>query len=147
MRPPTMLERPSIFLAGGIVGCPDWQSETEEQLSGSYKVYNPRQTEFDFSKKDAAREQIQWEYRFLNKADAIMFWFCEETIQPIVMFELGRWSYVQKTIFVGSDPNYTRRTDVVEQLWLARPNLRVHNDLQELTDHVLRSRPWSTFVQ
>lgn len=130
-------DRKSIFLAGGITGCPNWQQKAEQLLKNKYEVHNPRQENFDVTNPHAAREQIEWESHYLNRADVIIFWFCEETIQPIALFELGRWSYVQKRIFVGADLNYPRRVDVVEQLRLARPELYVYTDLDILIDDVL----------
>ena len=65
----------------------------------------------------AAPAQIAWEHYHLNRADAIMFWFCQETVQPIVLFELGKW-YQHKKVFIGMNPGYPRRQDVEIQTQL-----------------------------
>lgn len=120
--------RRSIFLAGGITGCPDWQSEiAQTPLARVHKIdfLNPRRQEFDVSNPAATEEQIRWEFDHLRIADAILFWFCAEQIQPIALFELGRWSGTSKPLFVGCNPLYPRRLDVVEQLKLARPDVQV----------------------
>ena len=73
--------------------------------------------------------QIRWEFDHLARADVILFWFSFETLQPIVLFELGRWASSAKPLAVGAHPQYGRRFDVVEQLRLIRPGLVVHADL------------------
>src|SRR5690349_520468 len=83
----------SIFLAGGISGCPDWQSYAVRQLSDlPVRIYNPRRKEFpeksenlqdDPKNEQDARAQITWEFEALATSDIILFWFPEESICPI----------------------------------------------------------------
>lgn len=73
--------------------------------------------------------QIRWEFEHLSRADAILFWFSFETLQPIVLFELGCWASSAKPLAMGAHPGYPRRFDVVQQLGLIRPGLAVHTDL------------------
>src|SRR6266498_690265 len=45
----------SLFLAGGIMGCPDWQREMVEALRGTtLVVLNPRRVHYQFN-EEAAR--------------------------------------------------------------------------------------------
>lgn len=92
------LPTPYIFLAGGITGCPDWQAQAVAELSrddGTGRplwpctIFNPRRAQFPMDDPTAAEEQITWEYNGLRVADIVAFWFCKETVQPIVLFELG----------------------------------------------------------
>jgi len=77
----------SLFLAGGISGCPDWQKEIIEKLKDLPLVlFNPRRASFPIEDKDAARAQIEWEHIHLRKASAISFWFPCETLNPIVLY-------------------------------------------------------------
>jgi hypothetical protein len=123
-------ERPGIFLAGGISGVRDWQRDAIEHLGPVWPViYNPRRADFPIGDDTAGALQIRWEFDLLAHADAILFWFSFETIQPIVLYELGRWAASAKPLAVGADPGYERRFDVVQQLGLARPGLTVHADL------------------
>lgn len=130
-----------IFLAGGITDCPNWQSEIVEQLESSgltaLVLFNPRREHFPIGDPSAAREQITWEYDYLRKADAILFWFPCETICPIVLYELGAWSMSNKPIFVGIHPDYQRRQDVEIQTGLARPEIEIVYSLGELVDQVI----------
>src|SRR5438132_145293 len=87
----------SVFLAGGITGCPDWQTDMVSLLAGSpVVVLNPRRKNFPIGDPNAAQEQIAWEYRHLRKADRILFWFSAATLNPIVLYELGAWSVTTK---------------------------------------------------
>lgn len=125
----------SLFLAGGITGCADWQKTI---LYGHFNAnmpvvfLNPRRAEWPMGDPDAAYDQIAWEHRHLRKAENILFWFAAETMQPIVLFEFGRWTASNKTIFVGVDPKYPRKQDVEIQLKLERPALKIASCLEEL---------------
>jgi len=78
----------SLFLGGGITNCPDWQSEMIERLSKTdYVLYNPRRENFDISNPEESDIQIEWEFRYLNYSTAIMFWFPEQTLCPITLYE------------------------------------------------------------
>ncbi|MEU4421932.1 nucleoside 2-deoxyribosyltransferase domain-containing protein [Actinoplanes sp. NPDC024001] len=121
---------PAIFLAGGISGVADWQSAAIDHLGTAWPViYNPRRPDFPMHDPAEGARQIRWEFDHLARAAAILFWFSVETVQPIVLYELGRWANSGKPLAVGADPAYPRRFDVVEQLALARPGLVVHSDL------------------
>lgn len=132
----------SLFLAGGITACPDWQSEViarlaDSQSSSQLTILNPRRAHFDVNDRNAAPKQIAWEWNALRRADIISFWFpaCDarQTVQPIALFELGRWSTkpLNRPIVVGADPDYPRRFDVVHQLGLERPLLPIASSLSE----------------
>lgn len=118
---------PSIFLGGGITGCPDWQSDMIQRFDDlDYgTLVNPRRAFFDVADPEATPVQIEWEFRHLQLVDAIMFWFPCETLCPIALFELGAAATRQAKIFVGCHPEYARRIDVEHQLRLLRPDVTV----------------------
>lgn len=127
----------SIFLAGGITNCPDWQREMVKLLQDTDLILlNPRRTHFPIYDPNAAQEQITWEYEHLRKADAILFWFPYQTLCPIVLYELGAWSMSGKPIFVGVHPEYQRRRDVEIQTGLVRSQVRIVYSLQDLAYQV-----------
>jgi hypothetical protein len=131
---------PSLFLAGGITGCPDWQTEAVRVLSDvAVTLLNPRRPHFPIDDPAAAAEQIRWEHDALRQATAILFWFPAETLCPIALYELGAWSMTGKPLFVGTHPDYRRRTDVVIQTALARPDVTVVDSLAGVID---RARAW-----
>ncbi len=128
----------SLFLAGGITGCPNWQQDVAEQLKDSPLVlFNPRRASFPIEDKDAARAQIAWEHIHLRKATAISFWFPCETLNPIVLYELGAWSMTNKPLFVGVHPDYQRGQDVSIQTALARPDVHIVASLEELAQEII----------
>jgi hypothetical protein len=130
---------PSLFLAGGITNCPDWQKAMVAGLQDlPLVIFNPRRSPFP-QDSNAAREQIEWEYTYLRKATAISFWFPEETLCPITLYELGAWSMTNKKLFLGVHPNYQRMLDIKVQTALVRPDITIVQTLEELNRSI---RSW-----
>ena len=134
----------NLFLAGGITNCPDWQVEFVEKfeankLSSQFTVYNPRRKNFPIEDPNASDEQIAWEYDKLAKADIIVFWFSRGSLNPIVLYELGRWGNSQNTpIFIGIDPEYTRKQDVIIQTRLSKgPKFPFFDNIDDLISNIL----------
>lgn len=126
-----------LFLAGGITGCPDWQADIVSKLEDlDIAIYNPRRKNFPINDPKASFKQIKWEYDMLRHADMISFWFCKETMCPIVLYELGAWSMTTKPIVVGVDPEYSRRQDVEIQTKLVRPSVSIVYDTDSLRDEI-----------
>ena len=116
-----MVHTKSVFLAGGITNCPDWQAEIVEKLDHTdLFLLNPRRAQFPTDDPNAAEEQIKWEYKYLHKAHSILFWFPSETLCPIVLYELGYWNHSFKKCFIGIHPDYKRRRDVEIQTELVK---------------------------
>jgi hypothetical protein len=135
-------EEPSVFLAGGITGCPDWQSRMVDMLEDtSLVLYTPRREDFPIEDPGAAEEQIRWEHEYLREADAISFWFPKDSVCPIALYEIGAWSMTDKPLFVGTHPEYPRKQDVEIQTGLARPDLDVAYSLEDVVDEVKRWEP------
>ena len=131
------LKLKSIFLAGGITDCPDWQSDIKNMLATTKLILlNPRRKDFPIGDPNAALEQIRWEHNALRAADYILFWFPCETLCPIVLYELGAWSMTDKKVFVGVHPRYQRRQDVEIQSRLVRPDIEIKYSLRDLADQV-----------
>jgi len=129
----------TLFLAGGITNCPDWQADTLHHLKDlPITVYNPRRPNFPIKDPLAAEKQILWEYRALCASDVISFWFCAETLNPIVLFELGSWLRSPKPLFIGCHPGYSRIKDVVIQTGLVRPKqvVTVSVDPTPMVEHL-----------
>jgi hypothetical protein len=129
-----------LFLAGGISNCHDWQSLVVESLQ-TYKnltVINPRHPDFDINDPNLSKEQIEWEFKWLNRADTILFWFPGEAVCPITLFELGAaLTNNNKNLIVGAAWDYVRRFDVIYQTKLRRPDLQVDGSLYNIINCVL----------
>lgn len=131
----------TIFLAGGVTNCPDWQQEMCSMLQDTDLILlNPRRKDSPIEDPNAAQEQIAWGHDQLRMADAILFWFPCETPCPITLYELGAWSMTSKPIFVGIHPDYKHRRDVEIQTCLARPEINVSYSLEDLAQQVIK---WS----
>jgi hypothetical protein len=130
---PTAGDSPSVFLAGGITNCPDWQETAARALLGrGMVVFNPRRGEYLLDDPAEAARQIAWEHRHLHLAGATLFWFpAGSALQPIALFELGAALGEGRRLAVGVEPGYPRALDVREQVALARPGLPVHEKLDE----------------
>lgn len=127
--------RVTVFLAGGITGCPDWQLEMAILLNDTNLVlFNPRRAHFPIGDPNASETQITWEYEHLRRADRILFWFPKDNAAgcPIALFELGYWLGQRKPLAVGVEPGYTREEDVRVQTQLERPEINVVSTLQTL---------------
>ncbi len=134
------LPNKSVFLAGGITGCPDWQQELVALLDNSDLIlFNPRRADFPIDDPSAALEQITWEHNYLRTADAVSFWFAKDTLQPITLYELGSWSMSDKPIFIGVHPEYPRRQDVEIQTKLIRPEVEIVYSLKKLAQQLLEA--------
>lgn len=131
----------SIFLAGGITGCPDWQGELYGMLWGidPLVVINPRRRDFPIDDPEAADFQIKWEFRHLRRVDRIAFWFPKENRAgcPITLYELGAWSMTDKPLVVGVEPGYEREADVRIQTELVRPEIAIVHTLEDLAKGII----------
>ncbi len=124
-----------LFLCGGITGCPDWQTYVIKELKDieNLTIYNPRRKDFPINDKNAAEEQITWEYNHLFDSHIIIFWFSRGSLNPIVLYELGMWgNSTDKIVIVGIDPEYERKQDVLIQTKLARPEVPIVYSIEEL---------------
>jgi len=132
---------PSLFLAGGITGCLEWQTKLLLHLEKeNVVIINPRRKDFDVSNPNMEREQIEWEYRHLNRSDIVSFWFPCETLCPITLFELADMVALSKhtnlKVLVGCHPEYKRIRDIKIQLGLRDKRIEVVESLEELADQI-----------
>lgn len=135
--PNTYPSQADLFLGGGITNCPDWQADVVKMLEKTdIIVLNPRRsTAFT---GDIADEQIRWEYAALRSAKTVLFWFPKETLCPITLFELGVFSQKESTrLIVGTHPDYARRFDVQVQMELSRPEVKVHDNIEDMVGDYL----------
>lgn len=135
----------TVFLGGGITGCPDWQAEMiellDEKLSGPLNdkvaLFNPRRANFNVNNPAESEIQIKWEFNQLHAADVILFWFPCETLCPITLLELGKHMMVPVPLCVGCHPDYKRKFDVKYQLGLECAGVNVVDSLDALADEVV----------
>ena len=128
----------SLFVAGGITGCSNWQKEYVGLLRDENVVLlNPRREKFPSKPTEAVNsEQITWEFDYLKNSDAVSFWFTQETVCPITLYELGKQVMIDRPVFVGVHPNYTRKEHLEIQLKLIRPEIEIAYNLEDLANQV-----------
>lgn len=123
----------SIFLAGGISNCPDWQKDVANALKDyEITVFNPRRTNFPISIAEESQQQIKWEYQRLRQADFIVFWFSHATLNPITLFEYGSALERNQKLIVGVHPKYKRKQDVEIQTNLKNKGIEIVNSIPDL---------------
>lgn len=117
----------SVFLAGGISNCDNWQTQVIADLSGyDLTVFNPRRPQtLDHKDRDTASVQIAWERKYIRAVSTVAFYFPAETLCPITLLELGAALERNQNLIVACNYNYERILDVEIQTKLARPNLKV----------------------
>jgi hypothetical protein len=122
---------PTLFLGGGISSCKDWQSKLVEKLTDyNVTIYNPRRNNFDINNPKVSEEQIKWEHKYLHESNILVFYFAQETLCPITLFELGAalerniYTTYKQDIIVYCEPEYSRKFDVELQIKLAMNNAK-----------------------
>lgn len=147
-----------VFLAGGVTTKEHWQEEVAEKLRDlDILLINPRRNNYPDFKEHAgwieAKKQIHWEYFWRSVATQVVFWFSEETLQPISLLELGnqlevylRKNYTSDALFIGAHPNYQRRFDLVNHVPLLNPKIQREDITDSLDGLVLQIRNWNTLL-
>lgn len=110
----------AVFLGGSITGAANWQNAAKTLLQDKFHILNPRRENFDVTDPENERTQITWEYKMLEAAGIILFYFSWETMAPITLFELGKCLRAAKyqswkKIYICVHPEYKRRNDVLIQ--------------------------------
>lgn len=133
-------DQPTIFLAGGITDCAPWQTVVIESFryGNDAVLLNPRRKEFSIYKESS--KQIEWEFNALTNCDIFTMWFAGgDSVQPICMYELGRYATLRSKkldrIVIGVDRNYSRKSDVYTQMNLIDPELAAKISYN-LEDHI-----------
>lgn len=135
---------PSIFLGGAIRGVSDWQSTLINKLLPHFHVFNPRRANYVCDEKNE-REQITWEFSYLQKASVVLFYFDYPTLCPITLLEYGK--FLGKNRYCGWQkvypcihPNYQRKNDVIIQTELESPNIlkNITFSLDECVEKIIK---------
>lgn len=139
-------KRTSIFLAGGITDCVNWQTDLIFELEnlndsglfnlGGLVIFNPRRDNFDTMDMEAIIEQIKWEHKCLEKCDICSFFFpASESVQPITLYELGKHLGNHHSV-VSIQEGYKRAEDVKIQLALDGYCCSIyHNYCEAIREH------------
>lgn len=120
----------TVFLAGGITNCENWQKEVIDVLKSAKDtdnlvVFNPRRDIWPSnSDLDEVKKQIEWEFEYLSCGKCLIFsmYFTntKESDQPICFYELGRClsdrCYCHSTpTIISCQEGFRREFDVVAQ--------------------------------
>lgn len=121
------------------MGCGDWQGWVAKSLNKyDIIVANPRIDYWDSLDDDGLFRQTQWEHNAMELSDMIAFWFCRDDVQPLSLFELGRWSYTEKRIVVGASPMYPMLRELKSQMAVVRPEMKIEDSLKGLAQSIIK---------
>jgi hypothetical protein len=109
----------SVFLAGSIeMGkAKFWQKKVNQALKDlPIAVYNPRRNKFNKGLRQRMdnpqfAEQLNWEYKYLEKSNIIAMYLEPGTVSPISLQELGIYAESKKIIVCCPD-GYERKGNV-----------------------------------
>lgn len=134
-----------VFLAGSIeMGKAElWQdkiikySESNEAKSctqcTNVLIFNPRRGDWDSTWKQEITNgdfyrQVSWELTALERSTHILYYFASNTMSPISLLELGKFSnYPDKKVLVVASPEYARKGNI--DIFCERYNIRQSTDL------------------
>ena len=124
-----------VFLAGDITNCEEWQKVVINYFKENWKhergiiFLNPRRDSFDATNPIATREQIEWEFKYLNTPHVLfsMYFSNSPSPQPICFYEMGRAlgkvfeidDSRKNDVFVATHKDFHRKADVLIQGELA----------------------------
>jgi len=130
----------TVFLAGGITNCDDWQDIVIGYLLGlpadqteNLVVYNPRRNEWPSNSDDEEiRRQIHWEADYIRCADIFSMYFTntKKSDQPICFYELGKYAGYRDII--SYQEGFTRALDVKYQLEVRGIDDRINENFTPL---------------
>ncbi len=144
---PSMLDHPSVFLAGTIDmgNSRDWQQEAFEALGvipGPVIVYNPRRDEWDSSwvqdiSNPTFREQVEWELEHIDLARHVLMHFEPTSQSPITLLELGIIAASAPGKLIVSCPDgYWRRGNV--QIVCSTYGIRLTDSIDTAIEELVR---------
>lgn len=140
-------EHIDLFMAGGISGCWNWQDALYQAVANRldrllpvgweldnkpFTIASPRRAHGLEKDGNAAAEQIAWEYAAMSRTALTSFYFTRDTVQPIVLLELGKhlakpWGNQITACELG----YERAFDVYTQTSLSLEDTALNPGVEE----------------
>ena len=125
--------RPTVFLAGGMSWCEDWQAQMARDLRAEAGVLlSPRINKPPYPDREM---QAWWEIRGRRQCGATVFYFPDtpKSVQPVTWYEMGANCQSGKPTAVYVDAGHRRRLDIEERIAVNQPAAYIANSLAELT--------------
>ncbi|MCI5052389.1 MAG: nucleoside 2-deoxyribosyltransferase domain-containing protein [Simkaniaceae bacterium] len=118
-----------VFLAGTI--STPWRAQLTTLLqSTDYTLLSPAH--------GPQVKRIEWEQTYIDRADILVMWISANkpgdpyTLSLTSLFELGRFTHMNKPLYIGIEPGYALRDELILQLRALRPELIIHESLEAL---------------
>jgi len=125
-------EEITIFLAGGITDCENWQKEVidylkslPEENTDKLVIFNPRRDKWPKSSDtEEIRRQINWEADYIRHADIFSMYFTntEKSDLQFCFYVLGRYAgvYSRGKDIISYQEGFKRALDVEFQMSINR---------------------------
>ena len=140
-----------IFLAGPILGAPEWQNQIPE-INGDITLLSPRRDNYDNFNYD---EQVNWETIGLRIADIILFWIPEEKEKILdheyaqtTRTEFGEYLARGKKIIIGIHNNFLGRRyfeTKCNQYGIEKLHNNLDDCIKEIEKYILKYKNQATF--
>ncbi len=145
----------SIFLGGSIeMGeARDWQKEFVEKFTKikeegywdgrEWSICNPRRDDWDNTWKQTIKDpnffqQVSWELTYLDRCKHKVFYFAENTVSPITLFELGIFN-THREVYICAHPDYLRRGNL--EVYCHMYHETLFSSLDEVIKEILKNEP------
>ena len=141
----------TLFLAGSIEmgAAENWQEKFVALITERMKdvlegwelvIYNPRRDDFDVSQEQSASnpyfaEQVNWELDNLYQSELHIFWFADDTLSPITLYEFGKHTNdgsFRMEPLVGCGPRYKRRGNL--EIIAQREYIHLYSTIEEMVE-------------
>ena len=135
-------EEITVFLAGGITNCENWQKEVidylmslPEEKTDRLVIFNPRHDKWPKnSDTEEIRRQINWEADYIRSADIFTMYFTntEKSDQSICFYELGKYANRNNndiSYIISYQEGFKRALDVEFQMEILSPIIKVNKNI------------------
>lgn len=122
----------------------EWRASVQERLvtfpvtvvSSRRPMTKPKET--PHSEPFEYKTMLEWENAYIDRCQAVMFWFPWESSCAESMFQLGRLARDRRIVlFVGAHPNYRCRESLVQLMKYVRPEVLVASTFEKLMSQLV----------
>ncbi len=111
-----------------------WREELVSMLADTdLIIFDPTNSKYEEEKAD----QIAWEVAALNWSMYPVFWF-DESLAPLSLLELGVALNSTKKVFLGVDPKYPLREEIIARFYLinSRASSKIYHSVFDLAERL-----------
>lgn len=96
----------------------------------------PKLTRLDNTKSER-KKQIMWEHSHMKSADAIAFYFSQETC-PTALLYFGKYINTNKKIFLCLEESFDKTLEIFAHARIEKPDLNINYKTEDLIEEMQR---------